>query len=99
MSARPPITAVSTAMIAKVGVAAKASHLARWRAATTLARPAPAVALAGLVTTFRSLLAKGLLAVGRDLDPLLVGRRALAIAVVPVPPFVGRRLRIAFWRV
>src|SRR5262245_55886730 len=32
-----------------------------------------------------------------DLRPL--GRRALAVFVVPVPPLVGRRLRVAFRRV
>src|SRR4051812_3146922 len=99
MSAGAPSTAVSTAMIAKVGVAARASHLARWRAATTPSRLAPVATLAGLVTAFRGLVAKGLLAGRRDLDPFLVGRSAFRVAVVPVPPFVGRRLRIALWRV
>src|SRR4051794_15858605 len=95
MSAGTSSTAVSTAMIAKVGVAASASHLARWRAATTPLRLTPAVALAGLVTSFSRLLAKSLLAGGRDLDPFLVRRGTFGVAVVPVPPFVGRRLRIA----
>src|SRR3546814_20674347 len=35
----------------------------------------------------------------RHLDPLLVGRCACDIAVVPVPPLVGRGLRIALGRV
>src|SRR5262245_8788917 len=35
----------------------------------------------------------------RNLDPLLVGRRAFDVAVVPVPPLVGRGLRIALGRV
>src|SRR4051812_31193934 len=100
MSAEPPpITAVSTAMIAKVGVAASASHLATWRAATTPSRLRLAVALVGVVTAFPGLLAKGLLAGIGDLDPFLVRRRTRLVAVVPVPPFVGRRLRIALWRI
>src|SRR6185369_1070477 len=91
----PPSSAVSTAMIAKVGVAARPSHLARRRAATTPSRLAPAAALTGLVTAFRGLFAKGLLAGVGDLHPFLVGRCTLRVAIVPVPPFVGRRLRIA----
>src|SRR3546814_14436974 len=35
----------------------------------------------------------------RHLDPLLVGRCVCDIAVVPVPPLVGRSLRIALERV
>src|SRR3546814_20606485 len=35
----------------------------------------------------------------RHLDPLLVGRCVCDIAVVPVPPLVGRGLRIALGRV
>jgi hypothetical protein len=35
----------------------------------------------------------------RHLDPLLVGRRACDVAVVPVPPLVGWGLRTAFGRV
>src|SRR3954469_15993002 len=99
MSAGPSSMAVSTAMIAKVGVAASPSHLARCRAAATQLPRAPAVALTGLVTSFSGLLAKSLLAGSRDLDPFLVGRRTFGVAVVPVPPFVGRRLRIAFRRI
>src|SRR6185437_6929543 len=41
------------------------------------------------------LIAKRLLAGGRNLDPLLVRRGVVDVAVVPVPPLVGLGLRIA----
>src|SRR3954454_12068244 len=47
----------------------------------------------------RALFPERLLAGVRDLDPLLVGRSTLRVAVVPIPPFVGRRLRIALRRI
>src|SRR5687767_2201588 len=47
----------------------------------------------------RALFAERRLSGVRYLDPLLVGRGIRHIAVVPVPPLVGRGLGIAFGRV
>src|SRR6185312_3723556 len=47
----------------------------------------------------RALLPERLFSRGRYLDPLLVWRCIRDVAVVPVPPFVGRRLGIALGRI
>src|SRR6185437_5109653 len=47
----------------------------------------------------RALLPERLLACSRYLNPLLVRRCIRDVAVVPVPPLVRRRLRIAFGRI
>src|SRR6185312_6075621 len=47
----------------------------------------------------RALLPERLLSRGRYLDPLLVRCRIRDVAVVPVPPLVGRRLGIALGRI
>src|SRR6266702_8523956 len=49
--------------------------------------------------SLRACLAERLLSGVRHLDPFLVGCRAFGVAVVPVPPFVSRALRIARRRI
>src|SRR3546814_21160465 len=47
----------------------------------------------------RVLVPEGSLSGGRHLDPLLVGCSVRDVAIVPVPPLIGRGLRIALGRV
>src|ERR1700749_2143932 len=44
-------------------------------------------------------LSGGLLRVGDDVDPLLVGRALGVVVVVPVPPLVRRSLRVSVGRI
>src|ERR1700753_1885443 len=94
-------TTVHSAMIAKTGAAARRSHLAAFDAVTrpsssarvTPSTPAASYLHAGI--TF----SKGGLPGVRHLHPFGVGRSIGDVTLVPVPPFVGPALGIAFRRV
>src|SRR5262249_77435 len=91
-SIEPPLrTLVSSAMIAKVGVAARRIHLAISSAAAWQDWP-------GSWLLARIAFPKGGLSGVRHLDPLHVGRGVGDVTLVPVPPFVGPALWVAFRR-
>src|SRR5204863_56728 len=97
-----PGMAVSSAMMAKVGAAASdsqrsalaSSHRRRGLTSTEFCSRLMAAPhlLAGAFPE------RGFAGIG-DLDPPLVGRGAGDVAVVPVPPLVGRGLRVTRGRV
>src|SRR5712675_1184423 len=87
-----PRTHVSSAMIAKVGAAARCRKSAA-RAAAPSARAMPR--LTGLAVAFP----EGGLPGVRDRDPFRVGRGVGDVTLVPVPPFVRPALGVACRRV
>src|SRR5271163_3300633 len=84
----PPSTAVSSAMIAKVGAAARDSNVAGLMMSfivSSRAEPSRLICLA---------LSKGGLSGVGDFDPPGGGGRLRLVVVMPVPPLVWRRLRV-----